>query len=439
MIHTSVSIVSTVFIVNLLLAGESQSTESNGHQSTVDQSKAKLIVLMVDSFRFDYLDLPGTIGFKKFALSGARSKWVTPVFPSKTYPNMFAQVTGMYAEEHGVVDNNLFDVDHEQLFYASGHTGDTTYVVDEDGSNEFWWNQSEPIWIAAERQGYRTAMFYWTGCHVAFLGVRATFCERYKPLVGMDWSSYEELYTDVMRRTVFNLTTGEWDMVMIYYGMIDYISHSYGIYSDKFATAFAMTDSIILKLLTLLELNGLRETTNVIIMSDHGMHSKKNNQTNPIVDLSKYLSREEDFDPNLGSGAIVQIWPKSEAILEAAYANLTRNKIKGANVYLKEDLPEKFHLKNNKRTSPIVVVAEPGYNVNFFRDSWSEMGIHGYDPDVSTEMRGTFLATGPAFKKNFTSRNSMVMTDHYNVFCRILGIEGHPNNGTLDRAMDLFA
>ena len=32
-------------------------------------------------------------------------------------------------------------------------------------------------------------------------------------------------------------------------------------------------------------------------------------------------------------------------------------------VYLKEDLPERFHYKNNDRITSIVIVAHPGYYV----------------------------------------------------------------------------
>ena len=410
--------------------------QKNGNSS---KKNPKLIVLMLDAFRYDYLDLPGTIGLKKLTTTGARSKWVTPIFPSKTYPNMFTQVTGLYAEDHGVVDNNLFDRDHEELFYASGYNGNTTYVIDDEGSNAFWWNQSEPIWIAAEKNGYRTGIFYWQGCQVAFSGIRATFCEPYKALVDMDWEPYEELYTDVIKRIVFNITNDQWDLAMIYYGMIDATGHAHGIYSPQFRIAYSIADNLILKLLTLLELNGIRDTTNVVVLSDHGMQFKKDERTNPMVDLSLYLSSKEDFDPDMGSGTLVQLFPKNQDILREAYINLTREKIPGASVFLKEELPESFHLKNNNRTAPIIVLADPGYNLQFFKEPWLEMGLHGFDPKNLPEMRATFVATGPAFKSNFTSEKSMIMTDHYNVFCHVLKIKCHPNNGSFDRVSDLFS
>lgn len=35
----------------------------------------------------------------------------------------------------------------------------------------------------------------------------------------------------------------------------------------------------------------------------------------------------------------------------------------GMNVYKKEDIPEKYHLKNNKKTQPILLVAKKGYYI----------------------------------------------------------------------------
>lgn len=35
----------------------------------------------------------------------------------------------------------------------------------------------------------------------------------------------------------------------------------------------------------------------------------------------------------------------------------------GLKVYKKEDIPEKYHLKNNKKTQPILLVAKKGYYI----------------------------------------------------------------------------
>ncbi len=38
----------------------------------------------------------------------------------------------------------------------------------------FWWNDSEPVWVTAEKAGIRTATMFWPGSNVAYGGERAT-------------------------------------------------------------------------------------------------------------------------------------------------------------------------------------------------------------------------------------------------------------------------
>ena len=63
-------------------------------------------------------------------------------------------------------------------------------------------------------------------------------------------------------------------------------------------------------------------------------------------------------------------------------------------------------------------------------------GNHGYDQDLK-EMRGIMYGFGPAFKKNFTSE-PIEMVDHYNLFCLLLNITPHPNNGTFEKIKPFF-
>ena len=416
----------------------SDSDGSSSSSNMRDEEPApKLIVIMIDAFRYDYFEREELIGFRKFLSSGSRSQFVEPVFPSKTYPNMFTQVTGMYTESHGVVDNNMFDPDHDMLFFASGVPSGTTKKVDLLGSSSFWWNQSEPVWIAAERNGLRAGIYYWEGCQVEIHGINVTFCEPYKSLVSMDWLEYEELYDDVIRNTLLNLKNGTWDLGMIYYEMVDSTGHGNYIDSANFRKALLITDNMILKLLTLIELNGLKDVVNVILVSDHGMKFRMGSDYSYLVNLSDYLNDWRDFEPYMGSGTIVQLWPKPGKLAEA-YQNLTRNKIPGMKVFAKQDLPHRFGIKNNPRTADIILMAEPLHNINNFGSGWIEHGMHGFDPHLYPEMRAIFAGTGPAFRQNFVSSRSMVMTDHFNIFCHVLRIECHANNGSIDRVRDMF-
>ena len=67
----------------------------HGSGSKVKQNK--VIVILADGIRYDYLnDLTEFEGFKRLATNGVKSL-VTPIFPSNSYPNWYSILTGLYA------------------------------------------------------------------------------------------------------------------------------------------------------------------------------------------------------------------------------------------------------------------------------------------------------------------------------------------------------
>ena len=59
-------------------------------------------------------------------------------------------------------------------------------------------------------------------------------------------------------------------------------------------------------------------------------------------------------------------------------------------------------------------------------------GGHGFDPDHVEEMRAIMYAFGPNLRRNYTSE-PLAQVDHYNLFCHLLGITPHPNNGSVTK------
>lgn len=56
----------------------------------------KLLLILVDGCRWDYpdQDMDELPGFRKIAQNGVRAPYVTPIFPSNSYPNWYTIVTG---------------------------------------------------------------------------------------------------------------------------------------------------------------------------------------------------------------------------------------------------------------------------------------------------------------------------------------------------------
>lgn len=54
----------------------------------------KVIVILVDGVRYDYVRDPALKGFHRMAKSGVRAEYVQPIFPANSYPNWYTIVTG---------------------------------------------------------------------------------------------------------------------------------------------------------------------------------------------------------------------------------------------------------------------------------------------------------------------------------------------------------
>ena len=99
-------------------------------------------------------------------------------------------------------------------------------------------------------------------------------------------------------------------------------------------------------------------------------------------------------------------------------------------VYLKEDIPERYHHQKNRRIAPILAVAESGWYILRDENSNAIAGTHGFEPCNQAACSPLFLAGGPAFK-NGTRTPEVRHIDIYELVCDILNLRPSPNNGTL--------
>jgi len=58
------------------------------------KSEPKLILILADGIRYDYVHDPTLKGFKKLASKGVKAEYVRPIFPSNSYPNWYTIITG---------------------------------------------------------------------------------------------------------------------------------------------------------------------------------------------------------------------------------------------------------------------------------------------------------------------------------------------------------
>ena len=57
-------------------------------------AEKKMILILVDGVRYDYVKDPNLKGFQRMAKKGVRAEYVQPIFPANSYPNWYTIVTG---------------------------------------------------------------------------------------------------------------------------------------------------------------------------------------------------------------------------------------------------------------------------------------------------------------------------------------------------------
>src|SRR5688500_12321515 len=68
-----------------------------------------VLLVSLDGFRADYLDLGITPNLSRIARQGVRARWMTPSYPTLTFPNHYSMVTGLVPDHHGIVHNTMRD------------------------------------------------------------------------------------------------------------------------------------------------------------------------------------------------------------------------------------------------------------------------------------------------------------------------------------------
>uniref|UniRef100_A0A6Q2YWD4 SMB domain-containing protein n=1 Tax=Esox lucius TaxID=8010 RepID=A0A6Q2YWD4_ESOLU len=98
---------------------------------TASFKKQPLLLISLDGLRAEYQQTWSHLipVLDKLRTCGTSAPFMQPVFPSKTFPNHYTIVTGMYTESHGLIDNNMYDPVFDASFSLSN----------EEKSNPRWY------------------------------------------------------------------------------------------------------------------------------------------------------------------------------------------------------------------------------------------------------------------------------------------------------------
>ncbi|PKL84105.1 MAG: alkaline phosphatase family protein [Ignavibacteriae bacterium HGW-Ignavibacteriae-3] len=372
--------------------------------------KPYVILVSFDAFRWDYLNRGITPNLEKIRENGVSAISLRPSFPSKTFPNHLSIVTGMYPAHHGIIANSFQDPFTKKIYRLS----DTNAV--RNGR----WYLGEPFWETAERQGVISASYFWPGSEISIPYRRPTYNQAYehaRPYETRIDGVIEWLNLPYEKRPHF---------ITLYFSETDDEGHPFGPDSPEVNEAIKRLDYLTGYLFNKLNETQIRDSVDVIFVSDHGMtkidKERRINIENIIRDEKCRLAE---------SGPFMFIEPEKSK-LETVYNILKKNE-DHYKVYYKKDIPEYYHFNDHPFITSIVVIADLGWSVITNRKSeWDALGDHGFD-NHQIDMHGIFLAAGPHFRKNYRT-GTLWNIDIYPLLCKIFDIYPRTNiDGNLDR------
>jgi hypothetical protein len=139
----------------------------------------------------------------------------------------------------------------------------------------------------------------------------------------------------------------------------------------------------------------IRDSVNVVVVSDHGMEESPQEKMlalRPILSAASIDTAAVQMGDN---GPTMSLWFGGDsAVSRRAVAALNAG-LPHARAYARGDTPARWHLASNARGGDVIVVAEPGYVVaRSAGDRVLDRGTHGWDP-IDPAMHGIFIAAGP--------------------------------------------
>lgn len=367
-----------------------------------------LLLVSFDGFRADYLQRFPMPNLKSLYSGGALVEQLTNVFITKTFPNHYSLVTGLYAESHGILASNMYDPVSHKSFHIF------------NDSDPMWWNEAQPLWITALDHNYKTTAMMWPGCDVTINNRTATHFLPYNASM-----TFRERLGNV---TKWMLGSEKEPAVMfstLYWEEPDRSGHMFGPdNTTAMAKALKEVDDNIGLLMSELQRTGLWGHVNLLVTSDHGMAQ---------CSADRLIRLDDCLHPD--NYTLVDLTPVAALIPvkdpEAVYALLNKCH-PHMTAYMKTAIPDRLHYSHNDRIQPIILIADEGWTIVERGNKLPRLGDHGYDNSLPS-MHPFLAAAGPSFRQGYRVA-SLQSVDVYPLMCRLLAVPARPNNGTLNRA-----
>ncbi|KQO32805.1 phosphodiesterase [Flavobacterium sp. Leaf82] len=332
---------------------------------------AYVVLVSMDGFRWDYQKQFNLPNLKQIATEGVHAKSMKPSYPSKTFPNHYAIVTGLYPDHHGIINNVFYDSAMNESFSLSSNA-----------KNDSRFYGGNPIWNVAEQQGVKAASFFWPGSDL----------DKRRP-------GYYKNYDNKIPYGARIDTVLKWlqlpekqrpHLVTLYFDEPDHTGHNFGPLSPENKKMVIKMDSIMGELSRRLDQLAIGKQINLIIVSDHGMAAISDDKKVAVLDYLKpeWLGYKDVINP------IMSLQAKSgyqDSIAKAL------KKVPHIKFWKSAEVPKRLHYGTNPRVHDFVIEADKGYSLVTKTSQNIKGGTHGYDNNEK-DMHAIFYAKGPAFK-----------------------------------------
>lgn len=362
------------------------------------------VIISLDGFRWDYTQWYDTPFLDRMAQEGVEAALI-PSYPSKTFPNHYTLATGLYPDHHGIIGNK----------FINRATGKKFSLSNREVKHDAHYYGGEPIWLTAQRQGLRTAVFYWPGSDVAVQGKYPDKYFNYDQEPRLTFGQRIDGILKQLRRPEAKRP----QLIMAYFEQPDHNGHVYGPQAKQTRIAVMEIDKLISNLYERIQKLPISDNVNFIVVSDHGMTLT---MPEKHINARQYLKKEWYYD--IEGDAPANVYARegcADSICQALQG------VDHIRVWHRTEVPYYLHYGTNENVGDVVIDTELGW---LFSDKKAEYGgTHGYDPSYN-DMHALFRAVGPAFKH--ISLPHFPNVDVYPLLCHLLGIEPAPNDGSLN-------
>ena len=399
--------------------------------ATHSESENNVIIISIDGFYHEYLwdeniPLP-TI--RELAEEGAYAEAMIPANPSNTWPNHTSIVTGTYPDRHGLVHNGKL---------IRGEPGEPLYVDNErdkdemihiptlyDVAHEAGLTTGDSGWPANQRAGTIDYTFPGAVDNIKLMTpeLRQDVIDMGLIEEGMTSLWGQEDYGQVRRDHIWTETALQIlrayipDLLLFHLLNADSAQHAFGRDTVPAHLAMAVSDQNVRNLINTLKEEGIRDETNIFIVSDHGfVNVDYSIQPNRRLRELGLLQVDDDGQidyadvqvvPAGGTAMVYSTHPENaEENLDQAYEHL--KELEGIDQVITPENYDEYGYpdpRENDQMGDFVLAAEAGYSFGGQADEGDYVvpvdgpaGTHGYLNELP-EMYNVFIANGPDIEK----------------------------------------